>query len=48
MLSVAAVVDLLREVAAEHPDLTDSNVYLKAKGFSTVQYNRCIRGTDRV
>ena len=26
------MVDLLREVAAEHPDLTESNVYLRVKG----------------
>ena len=36
LLSVAAVVDLLRDVAAEHPDSTESNVYLKVKGFSAV------------
>ena len=33
LLSVAAVVDLLREVAAEHPDLTESNVYLRVKSI---------------
>ena len=31
LLRVAAVVDLLRDVAAEHPDSTESNVYLKVK-----------------
>ena len=42
LLSGTAVVDLLREVTAGHPELTESNVYLKAKEFNTVQYDRCI------
>ena len=33
MLSVAAVVDLLREVAAERPDSTESNGCLRIKGI---------------
>ena len=41
LLSVTAVVDLLREVAAGHPELTESNVYLKAKKLNIVQYDRC-------
>ena len=33
VLSVAAVVDLQREVAAEHPDSTESNGCLRVKGI---------------
>ena len=42
LLSGTAVVDLLREVTAGHPELTGSNVYPKANEFNIVPYDRRI------